>query len=289
MKYYLVHIDLKKKTFSLVKEISGEMFNEYSVIDSRINNYYRSFSLIKFPELAFTKLENCFNKTIKSMQELDYDREVFLNISFELEFHLINYLTNFRIYLDHTETRLKRDYKDGGIIELFKKSTNNFFDETFSYPFIYQLRNFVQHCSIPFSPEKIDYLKKDTTEVERSTADIFFDRDGLLENFKKWKKIVAEKIRAQGEKIELISNVQESLFCLQELEGQIKESEIKILTSKAERLIEICQPVLQNNGTPGIASLEEVEGHKNKYKSSMLSFPFGALISMGFNFAQVKE
>lgn len=289
MEYHLIHFDPNTRELYSGSNIGKEIYDEYSELHIVLIKYYRSFSLIKFPNLAFENFEKGFQETVELMKKHDFNREHFMNLTFIVEFHLINYLTNLRLYLDHTEKRLKNDYSDDELFELFKKITSSFYDDTFAYPFVYKLRNFVQHCSLPFTPEKKDSLREGTTELETSTASIFFDRDALLNEFDGWSEIVKSKIKEQPERIEIVHTIQESMSSLNEIERILKDCEKEILKPIAERVMEICKPVLDNNGNPCIAKLTPSKEKNSGFHYSMMNFPFGVLISMGYEFDQIKK
>lgn len=63
---------------------------------------------------------------------------------------LLGALTAFRLYVDHTETRLKRSHgPDAAVVGAFKEATAKAYDNVFAYRLFYKLRNFLQHQSIP--------------------------------------------------------------------------------------------------------------------------------------------
>lgn len=65
---------------------------------------------------------------------------------------LLNLLASVRMYLDHTETSIKRRYGDTSQNWInFKQACGKAYDELFSYRFLYKLRNFAQHCGLPLS------------------------------------------------------------------------------------------------------------------------------------------
>jgi len=63
---------------------------------------------------------------------------------------LSNLLSSIRLFLDHSEFAFKRKYgKKSEEVEAFKKYASEKYDSSFSYRFVYKLRNYVQHCGIP--------------------------------------------------------------------------------------------------------------------------------------------
>lgn len=108
-----------------------------------------------------------------------------------------NYLFSIRTYLDHWETRLKREYKDNeGFLNLFKEVTHREFDENIEYRIAYRLRNYVQHCN-----SLVHFI---TTRVNDNEIHLFADINKLLGEFSEWKKEEIEFLEIHKEKIELM-------------------------------------------------------------------------------------
>lgn len=73
-----------------------------------------------------------------------------LELEFEFDGTLINFLTAFRTYLDHTGTRLHRQYgKDSPQARAYRAATVRAYDSSFAYRFMSKLRNYVQHAGFP--------------------------------------------------------------------------------------------------------------------------------------------
>jgi hypothetical protein len=96
---------------------------------------------------------------------------------------IINWLTSFRLFLDHAETNLKRKYgKDSVQVERFKIQTASAFDDSPGYRFISRFRNYVQHCGSPLSSITIGRTADDGAVSER-TVSFRLDSTQLLQDF----------------------------------------------------------------------------------------------------------
>jgi hypothetical protein len=77
----------------------------------------------------------------------EYMREAFQ----EITRLFLNYLSSFRTFVDHLETKYKRLECQGyPFFAHYDKITAACYDNHFSYRFFTKLRNFVQHCGLPF-------------------------------------------------------------------------------------------------------------------------------------------
>jgi hypothetical protein len=100
----------------------------------------------------------------------------------EAVFLINHFLTDLKTYIDVWETFIKRDMKD---LESFYKSTlNSIYDRNFEYRFLYNLRNFSQHCGSPISNvTKSIHNKRNGVLLSKS----FFlkEHKNMQSNFKK--------------------------------------------------------------------------------------------------------
>jgi len=105
---------------------------------------------------------------------------------FNINRHIFNYLSSIRMFLDHNEYNLKKRYgSDSPRVKRFKKTCSQIYDNSFSYRFLYKLRNYVQHCGMPLGNLKLAAKESISAPngIQRSTfcqshvpaSDAFFD------------------------------------------------------------------------------------------------------------------
>jgi hypothetical protein len=65
---------------------------------------------------------------------------------------LRSFFSEFRVFLDYTETKLKRRYgADSEQVAAFKAACSRQFDRSFDYRFVYRLRNYALHVNLPLN------------------------------------------------------------------------------------------------------------------------------------------
>lgn len=116
-----------------------------------------------------------------------------------------NFLSSTSAFLSQTETQLRRVHgKDSPELNKWNKTRKNLHMHSFPYRFLYELRNFAQHCSLPFSSLNI------TGERASENAPMFFRinlmilRDGLLGVGYDWKESVKAEIMRQPPEFDLL-------------------------------------------------------------------------------------
>ena len=104
----------------------------------------------------------------------------------------INWLTAFRLYLDHTEAQLKRRYGNTSVEwRRFHEATSAAFDGSVGYRFVYKLRNYVQHCGLPLSRITLDDAGLTAAPAVQRVR-FLLDRDQLLANYGEWRQVRAD-------------------------------------------------------------------------------------------------
>jgi hypothetical protein len=118
----------------------------------------------------------------------------------------INWLNATRLFLDHEETWLKRQFgEDSHEHAEFTKARSNAFDSSFAYRFLYKLRDYTTHCGLPIG--RVRLWAPSTEDRARGLSQrIHFelDRDALLNDFKKWGAKVKPDLEQMPETFELL-------------------------------------------------------------------------------------
>jgi hypothetical protein len=128
---------------------------------------------------------------------------------------IVNWLTSFRLFLDHAETNLKRQYGDhSSQYDRFKLRTGQAFDGALGYRFIYRFRNYVQHCGAPISSLTLGANQ----DGEGNAVSFQLDSHALLQDFD-WGAIVRADLEAMEDTFELEPLAHEAMDQLNEIDG----------------------------------------------------------------------
>lgn len=129
-----------------------------------------------------SNLQQCRDRGFKA------ERMILLSNKF-----VLNYVSSIKTYID-IESRLLNEKTDKK--ERFLSLTHNFYDQHMEYRFWVNFRNYVVHCSLPYTVFQ---------EVEGKQCQVICTREHLLE-FKNWKHS-KEDIEKMPEQIDLVSMV----------------------------------------------------------------------------------
>lgn len=193
----------KDKTFRVLKDITKNEETQIFEFERVLGNYFNDIVLYKM----VLKNYNDLIETIKKYEvEVDIDRNINIETNntriIELNLLILNFLTTFRTFLDHHETRIKREYgKDSKEANEFKNYCSIEFDSNPAYRFFYKFRNYCQHCGVPISNISMKLIKNSTGN-EVVELDISLEKEILLQSFD-WGSIVKNDIENSKEKLDV--------------------------------------------------------------------------------------
>lgn len=133
-------------------DIGDEDYADCSITTVAIHEFISDVQLYMIAEWNYQD----YRETLDAYKKLDFERlQALLKarvLTFDINRVLLNLLAAVRMYLDHTETSIKRRHGDPSQNWInFKQACSNAYDGLFSYRFLYKLRNFAQHCGLPLS------------------------------------------------------------------------------------------------------------------------------------------
>lgn len=151
---------------------------------------------------------------------------------------IMNFLASFRAFLDHSETRFIRSFgRDSTEYRDLKSTMALHYDSSFSYPFLYKLRHYAQHCGLPmgnleaFSTEDAPGSKKMAHSIRVS-----FVRDQLLEDFDDW-GVVRARIAAKPEEWDITGDLEYVMTACTDIQGTIFKATLAAVADAA-RLVQ---------------------------------------------------
>jgi hypothetical protein len=181
-------------------------------------------------------------------------------------------LSSIRTYLDHTETRLKREY---GLAseeyKIFKTETSRTYDENFAYRFLYKLRNYSQHCGLPAGLLEVSSFSEN--ELPKYILKLSLLRDDLLQNFK-WGNQVTEELCKQEEVFDILYLIKTKFNLLEKINNNVKDLAYKHFQIQGFELLNLLQAIKNKDGAPCILKTVPVS---NKTELTMHWFPFDSI------------
>jgi len=208
-------IDLTEKEFESIKEYSKNLL-EVKLIEEKFDILIKNFF-----DYEMNILESSHRQMLYGYSKSFHgDEEIF-----EINRMIANLLSSCRIYIDHTQNHLDRIY-GGNTVEIsrFKKIVKDIYDNNFSYRFMYELRNHVQHNSLPVSV--LRYPAPENSGKENELIKYGIKLEINIEDIKRDKEIVNKRIFSEIENmkvIQLIPIIRFNTECIWKIHKFIRE------------------------------------------------------------------
>lgn len=294
MNKYLGYI--KDKNFVRVCDLDDNKYLKFKESSKRLIEYSRENHLVKMVYMNYKDyhsiITNYFAKRDNG-KNLDFDTMEVMVL--DINTSIMNFLSSFRTFLDHTETKFKRKYgTDSRETVRIKEFMSHFYDTNFSYRFIYKLRNYTQHCGMPVGEISThsEAINEDTKETNESLY-IFFNRDELLENFDGWGTFVREELKKQKPMFDINSHIDNTMKYVGEIKKEMVLIELPYLLEDVNILVTLLDEIKKSGdieplSTPGVFEIIDsgydlIKGKKKQKISINIEwFPLKAMMDLHY-------
>jgi hypothetical protein len=265
---------------SEVRALSDSEYEEYGKAVARLLRFssdQQLFTIVRLNYGDFLRLLDHYFSEYTQNPQMDWSRVemTVLNINR----HLINFLSAVRMFLDHSETNLKELYgRDSEKARRFENACSDAYDNSFSYRFLYKLRNYAQHCGTPLGQVELGSKLVGThPDVVQHLFAIRFSRDELLKRYKLWGKSLAEEIRNLPSKFDIVPHVKEMMKHLENINLTRFEDDLPELLQSAKFVQNLIIETKDKPGLPCILWFEEIirtpDGKPERLNLSMQWLP----------------
>ena len=251
---------VSKKRIEALRELSDTEYEEYEKAHARLIRFASDQHLFMIVRLNYDEYENLLKRYF---EEYTKDPRMFWSriegMVLNINRHIMNYLSAVRTFLDHSETNLKRRYgPNSQRVRRFRDACSSAYDNHFSYRFVSELRNYVQHCGMPLGELTLHSVEVDphTKKVHHSLA-VKFNRDELLSNFR-WKSRLTKEIQKLPLRFEITPHLAEMMKCLERINLTLFEDDLPELVQSAEYVQKLISNTKDKPGVPCILRIKDV-------------------------------
>lgn len=204
----------------------------------------------------------------------------------ELNRRLVNYLTAFQVYLEHSRTRLARRYgRKSSELREFERWKLLAEQQEFSYRFIRTLRNYVQHCGMPIT-HLVASWQRDTPEDDaeiHSSIEVGFNSVTLLERYNKWGPVKSDLRQIEGY-FAAWNPVETATAAIRQIDSNTVKAEYPRLVASYVDVVNTMEDALAKGQTPAIGLVEHIEPLENRRRvqAGFVNVPWNAMQNLGF-------
>lgn len=218
---------------------------------------YRQFTMVRHAYVEYTRVLRHYEEVLAGPVRLNEVLED--DLVHDLNRRLQGFFSEFRVFLDYTETKLKRRYgRDSEQLRTFKEACARQFDGSFAYRFVYGLRNYSLHVNLPLNALSLASGRGGFDPGDPSTHNrlcVEVDRDVLL-HWPKWRRDVRSGLEELSPRFELNPYVDEAMGCLEKIHLELFCAKLPDEKRAAERVLALARSV----GRPGTPCVWRVGG-----------------------------
>jgi hypothetical protein len=187
---------------------------------------------------------------------------------------MLNYLSSFRMFIDHSEVSLKRRFGKGSpAVDAYKTLESHQYDSVFAYRFLYRFRNFVQHIGLPI--ERVSHTE--TREHGPEPLKLIMTKKRLLEDRKVWGRILTE-VEALPDEIAITDYFPQVRPCVDALRAAYHAEEGNKIVPAKETLARLINEIGAAIGQPcNPMLLADPKGDPSDLKLQWTHFPLHVL------------
>lgn len=185
-------------------------------------------------------------ETIDGYRQLDFQRlQALLKgkvLVLDINRVLLNLLASVRMYLDHTETSIKRRHGDTSQNwNNFKQACSSAYDGLFSYRFLYKLRNYAQHCGLPLSSFTASVREHpERTGEPYHELSFGLERDNALREYN-WGRQLNQELAQQPGTIEVDQHVYLLMQSIRQINQVFVKDELSKLRPEAVHINQLAK------------------------------------------------
>lgn len=252
------------KAIRLVSDDEHALYLKHAEVIRKFGKDYELLRLVIKAFEDFTKFMRQSVEVIRANALLN--QAALIDYSFESASLIINYLNVARIFVDHFEIKLSREFgENSDQFAKYKALLKTEFHEYFSYRFLYRLRNYTTHCGLPLLHYELKRIPG-----EHASLTITMKPKELLASFKKWGPDVSRDLNEMAGDIYvrpvLTENVNSNYFIYHSLYAEHYRTEILESTQWLREFIG------DDTLKRGYAIAQDVEGDKGEGLNTLLDF-----------------
>jgi hypothetical protein len=266
------------RQFEFVRALSAAEAERYHRAHASIGQKALAFELVELLNGNLLAAEAAVHAVRTSLPGASHDVKVANSRAANRS--IINYLTSVRLYLDHTNARLQRTYGAGSKpSEAFTYATRTSYDTSSVYPFVYKLRNYVQHCGMPLQiMRRSERIVPDGDGGERVECETFVgcDCDKLLTGYDSWGTHAKAFIKAQTDEFELLPVLKQFAGVLDEVQKAVWVAETRELWPDMLFVTRLCAEVCDGSRRAEVVQIQKRPGVE-ALTLHLYTPPFGTL------------
>jgi hypothetical protein len=208
------------RRYQALRKLGEEEYRQYAHDTATVLEFFFDYEQYELVRTAYGEYLHLRAKQADALANHVHLNEVLRSkIFLGVNRRLRSLLTEFRLFLDHTEAKLKRRYgHQSEQVHAFKAATSRQFDNSFAYRFVYGLRSYAIHEDLPINAISLSGGEGEFDPEDSDTHNQLFvgvSRDALLTSSRGWRTDVKPGLEKLPPTFELDPLIKEAMLCLE--------------------------------------------------------------------------
>jgi hypothetical protein len=231
-----------------IRELGGDEYRQYVHDAATVLGFFSDYEQYVMVRHAYVEYLNLLERQAAALANHVHMSEVMrYQIVHNINRKLRSFFSEFRAFLDYTETKLKRRYgQDSDQVAAFKAARSRRFDDSFAYRFVYKLRNYALHVDLPLNAMSLASGEGKFDAGDLGTHNRFsvrVARDTLLNDGFDWGRHVRPGLEDLSPSFELNPIIKEAMYCLEEIHVELVCSKLAEEKRAAESVLTLAGKV----------------------------------------------
>jgi hypothetical protein len=183
---------------------------------------------------------------------------------------MTNWLASTRLYLENERDFILRHFgESSNELRRYRRATNQAFDSYPGYRFLYNLRDYAQHCGLPVSGMMVS-----SDPAGKRVIDMYLSRSDLLVARFDWSRHAKELLASWPEQITVMPLIDESMAGFRIIEDELLRILLKRCAAATTMMREGIARVVGSEGHPAVFQLPSSDkGDEGDNNLAWQSFP----------------
>jgi hypothetical protein len=265
---------ISNKQILEVRPLENFEYEKFKIGSSKLSEFTKKQELFRLVDTNYREYKTVLNEYFNiHCEKSDIVGSYLEGMIFNLNRLAINFLSSIFPFLDHSRERLSNEKPEK--LENFDNLTHWYYDNYFSYRFLYKLRNYSQHVGMPITGMGTlsEMVNPNPLEANHVLKTVTLKKDLL--KFKKW-GTVKDEISTLPEKIDIDPYIDEMMYCIKKINASLYEKEETIeLLNHTAFLDNLVKEAKSKGGTPVVIIHAEVTD--NGLRLTYDHFPVNAM------------
>jgi hypothetical protein len=265
-------VDSAHAHFEIFESLSQDEYEQFSRATLMLSQFSSNLDLFIMAYWNYRDYAETHEAILDTYIRKDWEYLALRPPLLDLNRRVLNLLASVRMYLDHTDRRLKKLYgEESAIFKSFNASRKSAYDNHFGYRFLEGFRNYAQHNALPVDFMQVDAQRRtDKPDIVSYSLQVGINRDALLQkDAQKLKSVIKTDLLNQPAIIEFNPLLKTLMECLRKISRNLAEAELPTLHESASYIKNLVARMPKIEGQPCIFDVDTDANGKIVYSANI--------------------